>query len=265
MKFIRLSPFIMAAALAACEGTSPISSLVSDSTVTSDVAISAGDAIATALTNMALNEGALALPGADANENNTPFGADNDLSFNRVRTCFDANNAVVQGCSPLSSVRKVVTLVNINGSRSGSRSTEGGRTVTWYGAVHRTSNDTVTRNFNGSTEVSRTHSDLTVGRDTLTFTDGEVSRLIAESANDSIKAVTWNIPRSSNPFPISGSVVRFVSVHVVATSGNETRTRDVTRKVSVVFPADSQGNVVLTINDKTCNLNLVTHAVSNCQ
>ena len=28
--------------------------------------------------------------------------------------------------------------------------------------------------------------------------------------------------------------------------------------------ADAQGNVTLTVNGKTCNLNLVTHHVSNC-
>jgi hypothetical protein len=33
----------------------------------------------------------------------------------------------------------------------------------------------------------------------------------------------------------------------------------------VDYPADAQGNVVLHINDKTCNLNLTTHAVTNCQ
>jgi hypothetical protein len=33
----------------------------------------------------------------------------------------------------------------------------------------------------------------------------------------------------------------------------------------VDFPADAQGNVVLHVNDKTCNLNLVTHTVTGCQ
>ncbi len=41
-------------------------------------------------------------------------------------------------------------------------------------------------------------------------------------------------------------------------------TRDVQRRAEVTFPADAQGNVVLTVNDLACNLNLVTHAVTGC-
>jgi hypothetical protein len=47
--------------------------------------------------------------------------------------------------------------------------------------------------------------------------------------------------------------------------GSRTESREIVRKLQVDFPADAQGNVVLKINDKTCNLNLVTHVVSNCQ
>jgi len=42
-------------------------------------------------------------------------------------------------------------------------------------------------------------------------------------------------------------------------------TRDFTKRIEVDFPADAQGNVVLKIDAKVCNLNLVTHAVTNCQ
>ena len=85
------------------------------------------------------------------------------------------------------------------------------------------------------------------------------------SVRDSVKAVTWNMPRSSNPWPVSGSIVRVDTVHVTVTKGSQLQSRDVVRNVSVTFPADAQGNVVLTINGKTCNLNLVTHVVSGCQ
>jgi len=252
-----------AAVLSACESTSPVSALVSDSTISADVASSAGDAIATALETMTQNEGLAALPGLSADVAG-PF-ADNVFSYDRTRSCYDANNAVVAACSPLSTVRKIVTHVEIDGSRTGSRSTEGGNTVTWSGSVHRIADDTLTRNFNAAVEASRSHSGYIVGDDALTFSDGTISRVVTEATRDSIKAVTWNLPRSANPWPVSGSVVRAVAVHVVATRENETRTRDVTRLVRVVFPADAQGNVVLTINDKTCNLNLVTHRILNCQ
>ena len=44
-----------------------------------------------------------------------------------------------------------------------------------------------------------------------------------------------------------------------------TREREAVWTIRVSFPADAQGNVVLQVNDKTCNLNLVTRPVSNCQ
>lgn len=268
MKRIQVSPLAIAIAmigLAACgESTSATPSLLSDSTVTTDVAINAGDAIATAIEGMVANEDSALLSVTDANVANA---VSNTLTFNRTRTCYNAAGTVVAGCTPLSSVRKIVSHVTADGSRSGTHETAGGSTRTFTGVVHRVSDDTLVRNFNTAqppVEVSRTHSDLTVGNDTTTFTEGDLTRVASEATRDTIKAVTWNLPRSSNPFPVSGSIVRVVTVHVVVTRGTRTEARDYTRKVQVVFPADAQGNVVLTVNDRTCNLNLVTRVVSNC-
>jgi hypothetical protein len=256
---------ITAAAIAACsDSLEP--NLIDDETVTEDVAISAGDAIATALEGMALNEQASSLSSEASASVMGP--APHAVTFSRTRTCYDAAGAVVSGCTPLSSVRKVVTLVTLDGNRSGTHNTDGGKNITWSGAVHRVSNDTLVRNFNTAAppvEISRTHSDLTVGHDTTNFSDGTVTRNVAEATTDSIKAVTFNLPRSTNPFPVSGTIVRVANVRVVVTRANRTETRDITRRITVTFPADAQGNVVLTVNNKTCNLNLVSHVVSNCQ
>jgi len=279
-----LSTLVMAAmaiGLAACGEavtSTRLASLASDSTVTKDVATSAGDAIATHVQSMVANETAAALPGSAM-----PFGFDgstsggegggagpmnNALTFTRTRTCYDAAGAVVAGCRPESSVRKIVTLVKMDGSRSGSSSTTGGESKTFLGAVHRISNDTLVRNFDSSdppVEKSRTHSDVAVGHDTTLFTEGANSRNMTEASHDNVNAVTWNLPRNLNPFPVSGSIVRLDSVHVVVTKDSKTETKDLVRTVEVDFPADSQGNVVLKIDGKTCTLNLVTHAVANCK
>jgi hypothetical protein len=92
-----------------------------------------------------------------------------------------------------------------------------------------------------------------------------MTRNAVEVTRDSVKAVTWNMPRSSNPFPVTGSIVRVDSVHVSLTKGTQTNTKDVVRIVEVDFSGDAQGNAVLKVNGKTCNLNLVTHVVSGCQ
>lgn len=267
MKIIKVSALGAAAAiigLASCsDSTSVVSRLLPDSTVTAEVAVSAGDALAQAVTNMMANEAFSSLSVASS----APALVGNVYDFSRTRTCYDANDAVVANCQPLSSVRKIVTHVLLSGSRSGTIETTGGTPKSWSGAVHRESNDTLTRQFNTAqppVEVSRTHNDVTTGHDTTTFSEGDVSRLMAESTVDSIKAVKWDLPRATHPWPSSGSIVRVVVLHVSFTKGAESGSRDKNLKVTVTFPADNQGNVPLTINDKTCTLNLVTHKVVNC-
>ncbi|MFI5279759.1 MAG: hypothetical protein ACHQU1_04645 [Gemmatimonadales bacterium] len=231
---------------------------VSDVQLESNVAASSGDALASEVNYLTLNEGAAALPSAQPDFN--LFGSAQDsesVSFTRTRTCLDSAGGVVAGCTPLSSVRKIITAFSVNGTRTG---------VFFYGAIHRAANDTLTRVRNAALTADslRIHSGVGSAHDTTTFNDTTSMGIHTENATDSINAVTFRIPRITNPFPISGSIVRNVAVHASYTKNNTTTTRDVVRRVEVDFPADAQGNVVLTINAKVCNLNLVTHAVTNC-
>ena len=248
----------------ACESTTPSSALVSDDAIEADVLASAGEAIASALDAMAGNEAASSLPGSSV-RSDLPALTSSTLDIDRSRRCYDANDEELEGCWPLSAVRKIVTRVTLDGTRSGSHTTQRGVTVNWSGAVHRALDDTLVRNFSGGDELSRRHSAIALGHDTSTFSGESFRRVISEATIDSVNAVTWNVPRASNPVPISGSIVRVDSLHVVATREGETLDREVVWTIRVSFPADAQGNVVLQVNDKTCNLNLVTRAVSNCQ
>jgi hypothetical protein len=270
MKPRSLLPLIAAAGLvglAACSDNSTSPSLFDNATVTADVAASAGDAIATDVATMLGNEVAAAMPSADAGFD--LFGTrDNVLTFDRTRTCYDANDAVVAGCSPMSSVVMIVTHVALDGSRSFSNSVTGGASVSFSGAVHRVLDDTVTRNYDTSqppVEISRTHTAYGVAHDTSSYEGPTVSRSHTEAAYDSVNALTWQLPRITNPWPVSGSIVRSDTVHATFTSATRSVTRDLIKRIEVDFPADPQGNVVLKIDDKTCNLNLVTHAVTDCQ
>lgn len=250
--------------LAACkEGTSPTAALFNDSTVTADVAASSGDAMATAvMQTMIGNEAAAAMPAPSVGFD--LFGT-RSFSWSRTRTCYDSTGAVVAACTPMSSVRKVITDFTLTGTRADTNSVTGGATTIFSGSVHRAGTDTVTRVFTSGSETSRVHSGLTTSHDTATFSNGTVSRTHDESAADSVRGVTWNLPRFSNPFPVSGYIVRIDTVHATFTSPTATDSRTVTRLVKITFPADAQGNVTLTINAKTCTLNLVTHKVFNCQ
>jgi hypothetical protein len=268
MKRIRTIPLFLAAGLlglTACEKSSTSPSLFDNAQVTADVAASAGDAIATAITTMAGNEVAAALPAAGASFD---VASPKDLTISRTRTCYDANQAVVAGCSPMSSVRMIVTHASLDGSRTFMSSITGGSTVSFSGAVHRVFDDTLTRNFDTSqppVEVSRTHSGVATAHDTSSFQGPNASRFHTEAAHDSVNAVTWQLPRFANPWPVSGSIVRTDSVHATFTSATQSVTRDLVKRIEVDFPADSEGNVVLKIDDKTCTLNLVTHTVTGCQ
>lgn len=263
MRRIRVAQIIVAMAvfgLAACskDSTAP-ASLIDDTQLTADVASAAGDAIATDLETLLGNETYALLPTAAISFD--LFGVNgNTFTVNRTRTCYDAANAVVANCSP-ATTRKVVAHVTVDGSRTGTNLS---------GVVHRVRDMTVTRAFNTAAppvEVSRTHDGVGASADTLTYANAttNVTRVHDEASLDSTVAVTFNLPHATNPWPVSGKMIRNVSLHVVVDTPTRHETRDVTKRVEVDYPADAQGNVVLHVNDKTCNLNLVTHTVSGCQ
>jgi hypothetical protein len=246
----------------ACGDPTSSDSLFDDSAVTADVAASAGDAVVLMLNTMAGNEDYAA--GASLIAAGAP-NLTSSINVDRTRACYDASDAAVVNCLPFSSVRMIVIGATISGTRSSTRTNAAGATVTWTGTVHRASNDTTRRVFTESAETSRVHSDVAVGNDTTTFTDGVFTRRLAEAVRDSVKSLTFNLPRSSNPYPVSGSIVRRSTATVEISKGDQGISRDVSNRIEVLFPADAQGNVTLKLNARTCQLNLVTHAVTNCQ
>jgi hypothetical protein len=256
----RFSVFVtVAIGLAACgkDSTAP-ASLIDDTQVTADVAASAGEAIANDVVSLVGNEIAGALPTAGISFD--LFGVQGDsVATVRTKTCYDAANAVVANCAPLTT-RRIVFHVTMDGFRTGALVT---------GRVHHIRDWTLTRNFNTAAppvEVSRTHDGIGTSADTLTYANAatSVTRIHDEASVDSTVGVTFNLPHASNPWPVSGKMIRNVSVHVTVTSPTRNESRDETRRVEVDYPADAQGNVVMLVNAKTCNLNLVTHAVTGC-
>lgn len=259
---VAVAAVVSAAFFTGCESTDP--SVFQDEVVTEDIAASAGEAMAASIADMIGNQSSASMPmvvSADAPTANA-------VTVNRSRTCYDAAGAVLTGCSPIASVRRIVTNMTVDGTRSDTRTTKRGTESSWTGAVHRTVADTMRRNFNTAqppAEVSRTHSGFSTGNDTTTFTEGDFTRKASEQTRDTVKALRFDLPRSTNPWPAAGSLVRVTTVNATVSNGTRSETRSFTRRVTVTFPADAQGNVVLTINETTCNLNLVTRRVTNCQ
>lgn len=257
-----------AAGLAACNSESTTNltqQLVTDQQVTADVALATGDAIANDVGELILNEasaGFLLAPSFDL------FGSPPGVTVIRHRTCFDAQGNAQAACDA-STTASVLVVDTIFGSFQ--RIMDGPMgSDTMTAAVHRTRSLTISGLL--GTETSRTHNGAGSSNDTTTFSgvhDGHVlSRTMIQSSLDSIVNVVFNLPHATNPFPVSGRIVKYLSGSITFTVNGQTETRTINRTVEVTFPPDAQGNVTITITNggitRTCQLNLVTHRVANC-
>ncbi len=256
VNLLRLSAAAGLVLLAACSKDTTSPSLINQATLTTDVASSSGDAIALDVT---------ALMGAETSASLAPAAgpaaaamAGDSVSWTFTKTCYDSTGTSVT-CGT-AAVRKVVTHVTFAGFVNDTA--ENG--ATFSGTFLRTANDTLFRIFTSGIETSRVHDGVATGNDTTTFVGPNVTRTHDDSAIDSVEAVTFAVPRTLADFwPISGTIVRNVNVHATYKTATETQTTDITKRVEVDF--NGTANVTLKIDNKTCNLNLATHQVSNCQ
>ncbi len=83
-------------------------------------------------------------------------------------------------------------------------------------------------------------------------------RILTQTGYDTVAAVTFQMPRSQHPYPLSGSITINESTHFVAGTYDQTDTR----RLVVTF----NGTNIATLLDGgvTCDLDLDTHNVSNC-
>lgn len=94
---------------------------------------------------------------------------------------------------------------------------------------------------------------------TATWSRDSVERILVHTGVDSVNQVMFQMPRSTNPYPMSGNVVINVQNHF--TAGNFVRV--VTRRYVITF----NGTNTATLQDGgiTCNLLLdPPHTISNC-
>jgi hypothetical protein len=250
-------------ALAACsDSTSSPATIETDADITADVASSAGDAMATDVGEMIASEAFVgaALPSSPSFDLFDIPG----LNVVRTRTCFDAQHAAQAQCDAQTTASIELTLA-ITGSFSNTRTTErGSEAVT--AAVHR--NRALTISGLAGTETFRLFNANGSSNDTTTFNGTHenvvTTRVMSESTLDSAQGVRFDLPHNTHPWPTLGVLIRNVAGKAVVTRNDSTQTREYSRRVTVTFPADAQGNVTITINNKTCTLNLVTRAVANC-
>ena len=220
-----------------------------DQDLAADIAASAGDAIASDVNEAILNEvfGGFTAPEVAASP--ADDSVRNTFTASRTRICYNVAGTVVTCGAGTTSMK--ITLA-LDGSRTG---------PVWNGAVHRTRVDSIHGLGQGST--ARIHNGRGTSNDSTSFTRDSTTRNFAEASIDSVINLTFNLPRSSNPWPSAGQIIRNVNASITIT-GKINETRMISRRVVVTFPADAQGNVSIQVGTMTCNLNLVTHRVTNC-
>jgi len=256
--------------LAACsDTTSPLdtNTLLSDAQVTNDVAVSSGEVVVNDISEMVANEVFAGMP--SARPSFSLFGSPPGVTVNRTRTCLDVDGQAQAQCDPATTASIVFTMTmdgSFARSATGPRGTDSMTVI-----LHRTRNSTVSGLL--GTETSRTHDGVGTSNDTTHLVGVHenltLERTVVEAGLDSVNAVVFNLPRASNPFPVSGSIVRRITGTITLTVNGETATRTIDRRVEVTFPADGQSNVTMTITaggtTRTCLLNLTTRRVTGCQ
>jgi hypothetical protein len=222
--------------------------VLTDDVVSEDMAISSGEAVASAVGELIGNEVFSGLAGA------APAGAPaapEEIEISRSRTCYDEDGNEQQQCNNLTTAS-----IRIQWTVDGTKETQH-----LSASIHHTHDATISGLL--GEETSRTHNGIGTSDDTVTITRENLTKTVAESSVDSVRNVVFNLPRSTNPWPVSGSIVRNVSA-TITVSGPREETRTVSRRIEVTFPPDSQGNVSIQVGDVTCTLNLVTRAVTSC-
>jgi hypothetical protein len=245
LAYAALAGLLLTGLVACSDSTAPAT--VSDSTLTADLALSAGDAIATDVSDLIGNEvfGGFNVPALDR------MAGTDGFTRTRTRTCYDAQGNVVD-CGQGLTASMVVTLA-LDGTHTGDRFTA---------IVHRQRHDSISGLGAGSTQ--RTHNGYGSSADTTSFTGDVNSRTAAIAASDTVLDLVFQLPHASNPWPVSGQVIRNLNA-TFTISGTKNETRTIARRVVVTFPADAEGNVSIQVGTTmTCTLNLVTHKVTGC-
>ena len=282
MKRSILSISIGAAALAfglgACSSDTTAPGLqVSDQEIAAGIANDAGDAIATSvdlMTSDAQQDGASASLVLGSGVSGSVSGAtsasvecsgpDGDgwytcsattwrgLDLTRMIRFWDGTSPALSFTSATDSVNHIHTLT-------------GSYVQGWFPnrTVWVNNADTATLNVNRSgSPVQHIWDGVGVRADSTRFVSAQRTRTWHYTAYDTASAVTFDLPRSTNPWPMSGSVVHNLTVHFTAQSDTRSFDKTVARRVMVTFNGTSM--VTLQVGGLTCTLDLETHQVSAC-
>jgi hypothetical protein len=137
----------------------------------------------------------------------------------------------------------------------------------WEGRSHRIRNHSVTDHpsFAQDAKQQSTWNGNTLANDTASYTGTIWSVNYTGIAYDTTANVIYQRPRGQNPFPLSGQYHRWATWAYTA-NGPSTVTGTITRHIVVTFNGTDIAQLqVIGATTLTCDVNLVTGDVYNCQ
>lgn len=219
-------------ALAACNDANGPSAL--DQAIDEDVALVAADAVLEDLQQMSVSLGFQAASGVSFDVAAPP------RNFSRTVTFFDAAGNQQDAYNPLTTA-SMRMLIEMSGAveRDGWTATIArSRDVTVSGLV----GEEMERTWNGTSSTAVTRSQ---------HTDANGTRTYDMSGVGTIADVVRGVPRDVNPWPLSGTITR--SITVVITNGPD---GDVTRERTVLVTFNGTQFATLTVNGEEFELDL---------
>ena len=112
----------------------------------------------------------------------------------------------------------------------------------------------------GGTETQRTWRGEGSRDDSAHVTSDNVARTTHFLSEDKFNDVVYKLPRSTFPFPQSGTITHDVQVSATSTGGSGTTTRSGTRHVVIAF--NGTRTAAVTVGSTACSLDLVTRKLT---
>lgn len=248
----------------ACSDSTASNPAVNNNEATLDLAITAGDAIATDVGLLVAGEADGMTFTTSAQRSDAPLHSttgcslvdgrrvctgttDAGLTITRSFAFYDATDAIQTTFDPATTAK-----INFQMSLSG--------TVT---RPHGTATITRERNMTLSglagAETQRTWNGTGAGTENSTATGDRGTRTYVGATKDTTTNVVFTLPRSEHPFPASGTIMHRID-GTATFEGAQSGTRTITRRAVVTF--NGTAIVPLQVGERSCTLNLTTKTVT---
>lgn len=282
--FVASATLLLAAAVAACgeTGTSPVSpstpaqDVATTAQISTDVAHDAGDASATlhetfgtseaasgAFASMSPATNGLLFETAPSTACTGPNAAGFYTCIRTQENGFTVDRSIrywAGGSVALRYSEAATDSVNHRWTITGTHATSD----TSNGGTSRTANvsraDTATMRVVRGASPAHVWNAVGVRKDTTSATDKNGTRRYVVTAFDTASGVTYLLPRKTNPWPASGSMIHNVTTVWTSVKGAITTT---TRRAVVTFNGTRTATVQA--GALTCSVDLKTHVASGCR